>query len=522
MLKPLKSLFKTNGNVNNESHLRKLAILQVVPINFTIRNEQEKHSINSGFQKFLNSLDFPIQIVIGTNYINLDSYVNGLELRVEELAAKTKKPIFNQHFESYKEHLLNSIQSNSVLDRSFFIVIPEKSEIGLDVQVGVIEQQLKSLNLMFKRLNDEELTLVISSFFNDILSESEKPKTPNGVGKDNYLHYMIAPRLIKQFPDKIIIDNNECRIIYADGYPRLVEIGFLDRIITLNGIFDVSLFIYPVSIEAIMIILNKELQKQRADLYAAELKSSINPTLEIQYQDTRAVLENLQKGNEKLFYVSLYINCKAKSQEELDLITKKVEAELNAMLIVPSRAVFRMKSGLKSTIPLAENELGIRRNITTKALAAFFPFTSQFLQLNPTGVWIGVNKNNVPIIKDIFTLSNPNGLVLASSGSGKSYISKLFIIRQLLNSVKVMIIDPQSEYIKLIQTFQGQIVNFSRNSKTVINPLDLLGHDYAEKRLSLMDLFPIMLGTVSEIQKAVLDKALTIAYRSEERRVGKE
>ncbi len=511
MLTKLKNLIKPGEN--NEAHLRKLAILQVVPINFTIRNEQEKQGINSGFQKFLNALDFPIQIVIGTNYINLDSYINGLELRVEELAAKTKKPIFNQHFESYKEHLMNTIQSNSVLDRSFFIVIPEKIEIGLDVQIGVVEQQLKSLNLIFKRLNDEELLQVIASFFNDILSESDRPKTaPNGMGKEHYLHYIIAPRLIKQFPDKIIVDNRECRVIYADGYPRSVEIGFLDKIITLNGIFDISIFIEPVSIETMMIMLNKELQKQRADLFAAELKSSINPTLEIQYQDTRAVLENLQKGNEKLFYVSLYINCKGKTPEELDLITKKVEAELNAMMIVPSRAIFRMKSGLKSTIPLAENELGIRRNITTKALAAFFPFTSQFLQLNPSGVWIGVNKNNVPIIKDIFQLSNGNGVCMGCSGSGKSYISKLFIIRQLLNSVKVMIIDPQSEYIKLIQSFQGQIVNFSRNSKTVINPLDLLGHDYAEKRLSLMDLFPIMLGNVSEIQKAVLDKALTLAY----------
>jgi len=511
MLTKVKNIIKPTGN--DDSYLRKLAILQVVPINFTIRNEQEKQGINSGFQKFLNALDFPIQIVIGTNYINLDSYINGLELRVEELASKTKKPIFNQHFESYKEHLMNTIQSNSVLDRSFFIVIPEISEIGLDVQIGVVEQQLKSLNLLFKRLNDEELLQVISSFFNDILSESDRPKTiTNGMGKENYLHYLIAPRLIKQFPDKILVDNKECRVIYADGYPRLVEIGFLDKIITLNGIFDISIFIEPVSIETMMIMLNKELQKQRADLFAAELKSSINPTLEIQYQDTRAVLEQLQKGNEKLFYVSLYINCKGKTPEELDLITKKVEAELNAMLIVPSRAIFRMKSGLKSTIPLAENELGIRRNITTRALAAFFPFTSQFLQLNPSGVWIGVNKNNVPIIKDIFQLSNGNGVCMGCSGSGKSYISKLFIIRQLLNSVKVMIIDPQSEYIKLIQSFQGQIVNFSRNSKTVINPLDLLGHDYAEKRLSLMDLFPIMLGTVSEIQKAVLDKALTIAY----------
>jgi len=509
ILQKLKNKFKADENAG----LRKLAILEVTPINFTIRNKEEKENINTSFQKFLNAIDFPVQIVIGTNHLNLDNYINNLEIRTEELVKKTKKYIFNKHFESYKKHLIDTIKDSSVLDRSFFIVIPEKAEINLEVQTGVVEQQLKSLNLDYKRLDNEELTQTLMSFFNDILNDSDKLKYANNkVTNENYLHYLIAPTVIKNFPNKIKVGNNHCRIIYADGYPRTVDIGFLDKIITLNGIFDISIFIEPISIETMMLMLNKELQKQRADLFAAELKSIVNPTLEIQHQDTRAVLENLQKGNEKLFNVSFYVNCKGKSHEELDLITKKTEAELNSMLIIPRRASFRMKAGLKSTIPLGENELGIRRNITTKPLAAFFPFTSQFLELDDSGVWMGVNKNEVPIIKDTFKLSNPNGIILSASGSGKSFWAKLFIIRQLLNGIKVMVIDPQAEYIRLIQTFEGQIVNFSRTSKTVINPLDLMGHDYAEKRLSLMDIFPIMLGDVSEIQKAVLDKALTSTY----------
>ncbi len=509
MLTKLKSVLP---KANQDYNLRRLSIIEVEPINFTIRNDKEKQVVNSGFQKFLNALDFPIQIVVSTNHINLDSYINALEIRVEEQVKKNKKYILLKHFESYKEHLINTIKDNSVINRNFYVVIPEKPEIGLNVQLGVIEQQLRSLNLKFRKLNDEELTQTLASFFNDILTDSDKFKDNIQVTEENYLHYIIAPKYIKNLPDRIIVGDKQCRIIYADGYPRSVEIGFLDKIITLNGIFDISLFIEPIPIDSMMVMLNRELQKQRADLFASELKSSINPTLEIQYQDTRAVLENLQKGNEKLYYVSFYINCKATTQEQLDLITKQVEAELNAMLIIPKKALFRMKAGLKSTIPLAENELGMSRNITTKALAAFYPFTSQFLQLNLSGVWLGVNRNNIPIIKDIFKLTNPNGILLASSGAGKSYWTKLFIIRQLLNGVQVNIIDPQSEYVKLIQAFDGQIVNFSRNSKTVINPLDLLGHDYAEKRLSLMDLFPIMLGNVSEIQKAVLDKALTLTY----------
>ncbi|MCX6707001.1 MAG: ATP-binding protein, partial [Candidatus Woesearchaeota archaeon] len=296
--------------------------------------------------------------------------------------------------------------------------------------------------------------------------------------------------------------------------PRIVEEGFLDKIITLNGDFDISLHIEPFPIETMMITLNSELQKQRADLYAMEKKDIISPALEIQYKDTRNVLENLQKGNEKLFNLSFYITCKSDTLEGLNTLTKKAESELNSMLLIPQKPLFLSHKGIISTIPLANNKLGIRRNVTTNALSAFFPFTSQFLQIDETGIWLGLNKNNIPIIKDIFKLYNANGVILASSGGGKSYFTKLMISRLLLNGTKVMVIDPQSEYTDLVNKFNGELITISRTSETIINPLDLMGHDYDEKKLTLFDLFPVMLGQTSEIQKAVLDRALTAVYEA--------
>ncbi|MBS3089582.1 ATP-binding protein, partial [Candidatus Pacearchaeota archaeon] len=308
------------------------------------------------------------------------------------------------------------------------------------------------------------------------------------------------------------INKSFYRVIYASGYPRTVEPGFLDRIVSLLGDFNLSLQIKPYPIEHMLVDLNKELQKQRADLYAMQSKGIINPSLEIQYNDTRSTLETLQKGDERLFNISLYVTCKADSVSDLDLLTKKVEAELNSIMILPKVAKFRMIQGFKSVLPLGMDEVKVNRNITTRALSAFFPFTSQFLQADNTGVWLGLNKNNIPIIKDIFKLSNPNGVVLAQSGGGKSYFCKLLITRYLLNGTKVIIIDPQGEYKALVKRFGGQIIDLSRESNTLINPLDLMGHDYTEKRLSLMDLMPVMLGGLSEPQKAFLDKAITNAY----------
>src|SRR3989344_2977766 len=154
----------------------------------------------------------------------------------------------------------------------------------------------------------------------------------------------------------------------------------------------------------------------------------------------------------------------------------------------------------------------MKRNIHTKGLSAFFPFSSPFLDIEAEGILLGLNKNKIPYIKDIFKLTNANGLILATSGSGKSYFTKLLISRQFMNDTDIIIIDPQGEYTNITHHYKGEVITISKNSQTVINPLDLMGHEYLEKRLSLMDLFQIMFGDLTEIQKAILDRAIDETY----------
>lgn len=164
-------------------------------------------------------------------------------------------------------------------------------------------------------------------------------------------------------------------------------------------------------------------------------------------------------------------------------------------------------------IPLATDKLRVSRNITSNALSACFPFTSSFLNLNSDGIMFGVNANNhIPIILDQYKFANYNGIVLGSSGGGKSFFTKLYIIRNLLKEMQTYIIDPQGEYSELTQKYDGQVIEISRDSKTSINPLDLMGRDFGDKILSLMDLFKIMLGELTEVQKNALDKALIKTY----------
>lgn len=499
-------------NVSNYLELKskRIALIRVEPINYNIKNKEEKDSIISCFRKFINSLEFPVQIVMSTDNLNLDNYINIQRKRAEETIRKTNNEIYLKQFSDYEKHLKNIISESSILNRYFYLVIPE-NHVGLDIQVEICKELLKNLDLKYELIKNDDLTNVLSGFFNDLLEDDDKTELLKEQDKNLY-HSLISPRSLVNYNDYIKVNDKFTRTIAVKGYPRTVEAGFLDKIITTNGDFDFSIHIEPFPIETMLVNLNKELQKQKADLYAMELKGIINPSLDIKYKDTFSVLNELQKGNEKLFNLSLYINCKGKNKKELDLLTKKIESDLNSLMLIPEIPKFQMHYGLKSSIPFADNKLNIKRNITTGALSAFFPFTSQFLQVDESGTWMGNNKNNIPVIKDIFKFFNPNGCILASSGGGKSYFTKLFISRQLLNGTKVMVIDPQSEYINLVKRYNGQLIEISRTSETIINPLDLMGHDYAEKRLTLIDLFSIMLGGTSEIQKSVLDRALTAVY----------
>jgi len=486
---------------------KRIALVKVEPFNFMIKQKDEMTMIIKGFQAFLNSLDFPIQIVMLTDKLNLDPYLKKAEERVERTGHKKYEEIF----ESFKKFFTNVINSTNVSNRSFYIAIPEIDD--LDVQVKIVSDKLKSIGLRNKVLGDEAITNVLARFFNNLLEDDDKSAYSfEKLDQENLTLYDISPKYIKNHVDFIQVNETLNRIIYSTGYPRQVEPGFLNRIVTADGDFDVSIHIEPFPIESMMINLNRELQKQRADMFAQQSKNILNPSLEIKYKDTRSVLENLQKGTEKMFNVSLYINCRAKNKQELTLLTKKVESELNSVMIIPRKPLFRMAQGLKSIMPICNNQLGMKRNMPTGALSAFFPFTSQFLQVDSEGIWLGLNKNNVPIIRDIFGLANSNGVILAGSGAGKSYTAKLMISRHLLNGTGVIVIDPQSEYGALTKEYDGELITISKDSETIINPLDLMGHEYDEKRLSLIDLFTVMLGDLSDIQKAVLDRSIGSTY----------
>jgi len=325
---------------------------------------------------------------------------------------------------------------------------------------------------------------------------------------------LLKPSYVHNEYDSIRVNEQFTRTIMAIGYPRTIREGWLDSIISSEGNFDLSMHIKPSHIATIITQLNQELVKQESDLMAAQIKGIVNPSLKLQHQDTLNILDKLQKGEEKLFNLSLYLGARAYDKEKLELLTKKILAELNSIMIIPKIPFLKMNEGAKSLYPIQEDKLNTNRNIPSNALAACFPFTTAYLNIDKEGILFGLNKiNNIPIILDPFSFANYNGLILGTSGGGKSVTAKLFIIRNILRGVKTIMIDPQGEYVDLTKTYNGQLVEIHRESNSIINPFDLMGADLGEKTISLMDLFKILCGELTEVQKNILDKAVHNIYQ---------
>ncbi|GAJ05973.1 unnamed protein product, partial [marine sediment metagenome] len=230
-----------------------------------------------------------------------------------------------------------------------------------------------------------------SNMMDIFLKRFSKGITPKKrrVKEEDLLPYLIRPNSIINEIDSIRVNETFNQISMAVGYPRKVPAGFLDKIIKLQGNFDLTLYIEPFSIDVMRIILHKELEKQTADMQADTLKGRINPSLESQIKDTRHALDDLTLGKEKMFNVSLYLNAKARDHHQLRLLSNKIESELNAINIIPKKPAFRMHEALQSMLPLCNDKLKITRNIQTSALSAFFPFTTSFLDLKESGVMMG-------------------------------------------------------------------------------------------------------------------------------------
>ena len=347
------------------------------------------------------------------------------------------------------------------------------------------------------------------------------------------LRDLISPSSIEIQSDHFRLGTKYGRTLYIYGYPRTISTGWLSPLINMDEVLDISIYIYPVDTGVIMKNLRKKVTQLEADISLNAEKGRIrNPETEHAIQDAEELRDDLQLGREKFFRFGLYVTLWADSLDELNFVQHKIENYFGSSMIFSKVATSQQEQGMNSTMPMATDQLMIRRNMNTSAISTSFPFTSADLT-QEKGILYGVNlHNNGLVIFDRFTLENANLVVFAKSGAGKSFAVKLEAVRSMMMGSEIVIIDPENEYQKLCDAVGGSYVRLSLNSDVRINPFDLpkvIDSEDASDALranlvTLHGLFRLMLGgtqsgpggqTVAALtpsEEADLDQALIDTY----------
>ena len=208
------------------------------------------------------------------------------------------------------------------------------------------------------------------------------------------------------------------------------------------------------------------------------------------------------------------------SVEELDKTESEIKSMLESRLIYLKPALFQQEQGFKSVAPVGQDELAVHSKLDSGPLSTLFPFVS-FDLTSGQGILYGVNRHNSSLILfDRFSLENYNSVIFAKSGSGKSYMTKLEILRTLMFDVEVIVIDPEREYEYMVDATGGRYFNISLSSEHHINPFDLPVPREDESPadvlrsniVNLVGLFRIMLGGLTPEEDAIIDKAISETY----------
>ena len=246
------------------------------------------------------------------------------------------------------------------------------------------------------------------------------------------------------------------------------------------------------------------------------------------YNDAKYIRKEMQVNNEDLYFLYIYVSTFSTDEKELEYLLNKIEGILQSKGMQTIRAYFRQEQGFKAILPLMENGIDVKeaakRNVLTSGLLATYPFISSAI-FDETGIFIGTNiYNNSLVFIDRYDKNkykNANICIFGTSGAGKSFYTKLLILRCRLLGIEQYIIDPEREYNKLCKNLNGLLLKLGHSSDSYINIFDIRKESLEEgeegylanKISKLIGFFNLIFGNINEEERALLEEKLMEVYK---------
>ena len=322
------------------------------------------------------------------------------------------------------------------------------------------------------------------------------------------------------------VGERHVRALHLAQWPRALAPGFLQGLMATGAHMDLSVHLGPIPAQQAARTL--EWQKVRFEsAHALSLRRgrTMSPEAEIALEDVTRLRDEVQRGRERLFHASLSLTLHAGDQAGLKEMTQRARAHFGATLGRLDALPFRQREGVLATLPIALNAVNSWRTLDTSSLAQLFPFSPPDLDTR-SGTLHGIDlRSSSPVVYDPFDGShlNANTAVLARSGSGKSFATKLGVLRGLCRGVRAYVIDPEGEYADMARAAGGRVLSPGVPGQGM-NPFVIDRADQEEMLLrigSLRRLIEVMVGErMGAERRAALDHVLAAYYAEPRERTG--
>ena len=504
-------------------------------INYQLAQNDDKSAIFENWCDFLNYFDSSMQFQL--SFINQKSSMKEYEKVIQ---IEPQNDAFDDVRMEYAQMLHNQLAkgNNGLLKSKYITFAIEADNLAMArpklerIETDILNN-FKVLGVTAYPLNGVERLKVLYETLNP---ETETPFTftydqvlKTGLGTKDY----IAPTsfLFKSGKDFMMGDTYGAVSYLQILAPELTD-KMLAEFLDIDKNLIVTMHVQSLDqLKAIKLIKSKvtdinrmKIEEQKKAVRSGYDMEIIPSDLATYGGDAKKLLDDLQSRNERMFLVTVLFLNTAKTRQELDNAVFQVAGIAQKYNCALRRLDYMQEDGLMSSLPLGFNHIPIRRALTTTAAAIFVPFTTQELFMGGESLYYGLNalSNNI-IMVDRKKLKNPNGLILGTPGSGKSFAAKREITNAFFVTQDDIIIgDPEGEYFPLVHALGGQVIHISATSHDYINPMDI-NMDYSDddnplgvKSDFILSLCELIMGSRNGIEaeeKSVIDRCLPLVYQ---------
>ena len=509
--------------------------IQFYDINYQLARNEDKNIIFENYCDFLNYFDKSISVQL--SFLNQTMDISDFE---KSIAIKPQNDDFDGIRAEYTEMLKNQLArgNNGIVRKKYITFGIEADNIqNAKQRLERIETDIinnfKILGVRAFSLNGMERLELLHSCFN------------GGENKLNFSWNLIYKTGLttKDFiaPTSFNFSDGRCfrmgGTIGAVSFlhilaPELTD-EMLKNFLEIQSALSVNIHIKSIDqSEAIKMIKRKitdldkmKIEEQKKAVRAGYDMDIIPSDINTFGIDAKKLLEDLQGRNERMFLVTVLIMNTAKTKKALNSAIFEVQSIAQQRNCPLRRLDYQQEGGLMASVPIGINNIGIQRALTTSSTAIFVPFTTQELfSDSPEALYCGLNAlSNNMIMVDRKMLKNPNGLILGTPGSGKSFSAKREMTNVFFTTTDdIIIADPEGEYYPLVEALGGQVIHISSTSRDYINPMDI-NLNYADddnplgmKSDFILSLCELIMGArdgMEPEEKSVIDRCLPLVYQ---------